>query len=83
MHVHIWQLPVVFSEASGSYLDFSVAGAGCEQPVVRGESAAQHFVVVCLDLCQLLTCGAFKHLSTEQLHGINQTFYTVTCIKPT
>lgn len=53
----------------GSYLHFSVAGAGCEQTVVRGESAAQHFVVVRLDLCQLLTCSAFKHLGTEQLHG--------------
>lgn len=69
MHVYIWQLPVVFIGGRGSYLHFSVAGAGCEQTVVRGESAAQHFVVVRLDLCQLLTCGAFKHLGTEQLHG--------------
>lgn len=56
--------PLVFVGRDVSYLDFSVTGAGCKQTVVRGEGAAEHLVVMCLDLCQLLTCGAFKHLRT-------------------
>lgn len=66
VHVYIWLL-VTFSGGRGSYLDFSVARAGCEQTVIRGEGTAQHLVIMRLDLCKLLTCGAVKHLSTE--HG--------------
>lgn len=69
-----WCMPIIgsywslFVGGQFSYLDFSITRAGCEQMVVRGEGTAEHLLVVRLDLHQFLTCGAFKHLNTEQLH---------------
>lgn len=38
-----------------THLDFPVAGAGGDESVVGGEGAAEHLVIMGLDLCQLLT----------------------------
>lgn len=48
-----------------AHLDLPVTGAGREQTVIWGEGAAEHLVIVRLDLCQLLTRGAFEHLTAE------------------
>lgn len=53
-----------------AYLHFPVAGAGCNETVVRGESTAEHLIIVIGDLCELLTWGASKHLSAQMMEII-------------